>query len=178
MVLLVLAVLWAVVLVPPVLRARAEALRRDHERGAEAIRRELALVTAAAADTSPGDGMAEAPAPRVVPAPAPRRPVARVLSSAVQRRRRGLVALLAAAATTFLAGLVSSASDQSSLSWIWVVHVAADLLVVGYLAALAVAGWLRRHRPEEETNIHYLPNCQEPVAPVEEAAPLRSSVSS
>lgn len=178
MVLLVLAVLWAVVLVPPVLRARAEALRRDHERGAEAVRRELALVAAPGDDASSEGEATEPPAPRVAPALATGSPVARALSSAVQRRRRGLVALLAGSATTFLAGLVGSASDQASLSWIWAVHVSADLLVVGYLVALAVAGWLRRHRPEEETNVHYLPNRQEPVVPVEQAAPLRSSASS
>lgn len=179
MVLLVLAVLWILVLVPPVLRARAEDRSRDHQRGADAARRELSLVG------SPLAG-ATSPSPTADPEASAAEPDARepatdlsrrVASLGVQRRRRGLLAHLALVVITFLAGLVKAASGSSG-GWIWRIHLASQLLLVGYLLALALVGSHRRGTAAVEANVRYLPTPCRTESGESAGEPLRRSASS
>lgn len=186
MVLLVLAVLWMLVLVPPVLRARVEARRRDHERGADAARRELSLVTSPSSEATSTSQDAEAATlatatilatatdpvePSIDPAPR------RLPSLGVQRRRQGLFANLALMAITFLAGLVKTASGDPG-GWIWRLHLASHLLLLGYLLALALVGSRRKRTAVVEANVRYFPATPRLEPDEIGGQPLRRSASS
>ena len=175
MVLLILAVLWGFVLVPPLLRNRAatrteskriRSLRRfrrrlsrlssltppltprrhaDAARPAGAARPHVAII-ARAAPPAPSVTPDAPPAPREpAPGPVPRRAVLR-------RRRQQLVLLLAAMGATLALGLLPP------LRSLWTVHLLLDAVCAGY------AVWLRRtHRAQvtRRDKVRYLPT---PVA--------------
>jgi hypothetical protein len=151
-VLLILAVLWAAVLVPPVLRSRSESRRRglvgDFGSGpgsiagrhsssrskGKAAGRSLYAVPALRPDSARPGGPAGHPArgPRVdrrvnrliaSGAPAP-------LSPAQRRRRRVLITLASAAMATLLLALVVGSS------LVWFVHALIDAMLVVFVLLL------------------------------------------
>jgi hypothetical protein len=129
LVLLVLAVLWGIVLIPPFLRSRADA------RPASSIgrfRHQLRVLER----TAPGD-----PPPgyrRPTPAPSVRPSLVAVGGASVRVRRRRAVAsgLLAAVGLTGLAAVAASGPVMLAL------HVAVDLTFLAYMALL-----VRTRRP-------------------------------
>lgn len=141
MVLLILAVIWAAVLIPPALRSRAEGRPAD---SITAFHRQLAVLRRAGPRTGLPADSGTSPRPggfRSVPspvtglarsnmaatarvAPAPRR------GSARRRRRDVFLSLLVAAASTLVLGAVPG------LRMLWLVHVAADVLLIGYVSLL------------------------------------------
>ena len=152
MVLLILAVIWAAVLIPPALRSRAEGRPAD---SITAFHRQLAVLRRAGPRTGhhgadsgmsqrPGGfrsvsspvspssavaALARANGARVRPARAV--PVARGRVSSARRRRRDIfLSLLVAAGSTLVLGAIPG------LHVLWMVHVAADVLLVGYVALL------------------------------------------
>lgn len=190
MLLLILAVLWGIVLIPPALQRRAE---RNRVRSVDRFRRRLQVLAppgtppAAPVASRPADAarpfgasrshvalvvaplavplpVAERPA-EPVPAPAPAvRPTRAVL---LRRRRRLLGGLAAAAAVTLVAALISGAALA------WAAHVAGDVALAGYVAGLRR---LRRLAEERAAKVRYLPVAEpaQSVPPVE--APARRSV--
>lgn len=150
MVLLILAAVWAVFLVPQVLRARAEGSPSD---SIVAFRKQLAVLarTGARRDGSPSTVAGfrdELP-------PAGRASSSRLRRHAMrQRRRRILAGLLAAMGVTLVLGLIPAARP------LLVVHLLLDLLCAGYVALLIRA---RSVSPERNAKVLYLPRS----APVE-----------
>lgn len=143
-VLLILAVLWAAVLVPPVLRSRSESRRggvgefpsrlgsvTGRRSSRVAPRRPLHAVPAWS-DGSPGG--AAHPRNGARPMPGASKPIASgapATSATPRRRRRNVLIILggAALATLFLATMLGSPI-------LWVPHVLADVLLVVYLLLL------------------------------------------
>lgn len=145
MVLLVLALIWAVVLIPPALRNRAEGRPSD---SIVAFRRQLAVLNRAGprvpgADPAASPRMRSGTGSRAAAVPqgpatmaamaarsggASRASLARRRTA--RRRRDVLVALLAAAVGTLVLGAVPA------LRFLWVAHVVVDVLLVAYVALL------------------------------------------
>lgn len=142
MVLLILAVIWAAVLIPPALRSRAEGRPAD---SITAFHRQLAVLRRAGPRsglTAEGAG-AGLPRPggfrsvsspvtalaRASVATAPRPAIPR-RGSARRRRRDIFLSLLVAASTTLVLGAVPG------LRMLWLVHAAADVLLFGYVTLL------------------------------------------
>jgi hypothetical protein len=153
LVLLILAVIWAAVLIPPALRSRAEGRPAD---SITAFHRQLAVLrragpraghgsdsamsprsggfrslTSASASashaSSPVAALARANAGRV----APRRMAAPPRRNSARRRRRDIfLSLLVASGSTLVLGAIPG------MHMLWVVNVAADVLLVGYVALL------------------------------------------
>jgi hypothetical protein len=137
-VLLLLAVIWAAVLIPPMVRARAES------RPAGSItdfRRQLRVLarTTPYASASPSYAAA-VPVRRPVPA--------RRRASSVKRRRDILVGLLVAMAGSLLFGVLPP------LRVLWLVHVVLDVLFVAYVALLV---YMRNLAAEREMKVRFLP---------------------
>ena len=141
-VLLILAGLWAVVLVPPLLRARRT------ERSGDSIGDFTYRLDVLGRTNARQQPLSQ----RRHFAPAPARPVIRARASASERaakRRRDVVSILIAiAAVTFLA------ASMSGLTIAWGVHFFADTCLVAYLALWA---WLRTMLPDRIGRVHYLP---------------------
>jgi len=139
-VLLILAVVWAVFLVPQVLRARAE----KPADSIGAFRNQLSVLQRA----TPALGPAARPVASFHrPAPLYHSMVARSTREQVRRRRQNiLVGLLGAMAFTFLLGLV--------LRQVLLLHVLVDGLFVAYCALLVRA---RNVGAERELKVRYLP---------------------
>ncbi|MGH9222978.1 MAG: hypothetical protein ACRD2W_04170, partial [Acidimicrobiales bacterium] len=146
LVLLILAVIWAAVLIPPALRSRAEGRPAD---SITAFHRQLAVLRRAGprlggrhSDWTPDGAMGSrhvSPLAAVTALPvAPSRPAAysatsrsaMVRRNARRRRKDILLALLVAASTTLVLGAIPA------LRFLWVVHGAADVLLFGYVALL------------------------------------------
>lgn len=193
MVLLILAVLWGFVLVPPLLRNRA-ATRTESKRirSLRRFRRKLARLSSLTpplparrhADAARPAGAARPhvaiiarPGPAAAPAPAtpetpraPReapRPVAR--ETVLHRRRQQLVFLLAAMASTLVLGALPP------LRSLWTVHLLLDTVCAGY------AVWLRRtHRARltRRDKVRYLPTAAAVYARGREHVELRRSATS
>ena len=141
MVLLILAVIWAAVLIPPMVRGRAE------RRPADSItnfHQQLAVLRRAGPRSNRSSNW---PPPRTsshrhvalvepVVARPPMHPAFSGARAAVarrnarRRRRDVLMALLVAAGTTLVLGAVPA------LRMLWVVHAAADALLIAYVALL------------------------------------------
>jgi hypothetical protein len=149
--LLILAVVWAVVLVPPWLRSRADARPAD---SITAFRHRLTVLER----TGPvGTRRMPMMAHRsdvhgYVPA---RRPAARTAVSAMsarartQRRRRDIfVGMLAAMVTSLVLGFVPS------LRILWVVHLLVDAMFVSYVAMLV---HVRNQAAERDMKVRFLP---------------------
>jgi hypothetical protein len=144
-VLLILAVLWAAVLVPPVLRSRSESRRRGSVGDFAPP-----LNAPSGKRARPGRSLDAVPAPRLgsirPPGPAghpsrgPRsrragsRPIASGAAAPMtpaQRRRRNVLIILAGGAiASLLVGLVLGSPIP------WIVHVLADVLLVVYVVML------------------------------------------
>lgn len=132
MVLVILAVIWAAVLIPPALRNRAEGRPSD---SITAFRRQLAVLDRSG-PRLPRSSRYDLTAPvrgaqsrvGVRPAAVSRASLAR--HETRRRRRDVLVALLAVAGATLLVGAVPT------LRWVWVAHVIVDVLLVAYVALL------------------------------------------
>lgn len=139
-VLLCLAVIWAVFLVPQVLRARAEKTPAD---SIGAFRNQLSVLER----TAPG-GVPARPVRPTTGVIAPYGGVALVSQKELVRRRRQniLFGLLGAMALTLLGGLV--------ISKLFLVHLALDLLFVAYCALLVRA---RNVAAERDMKVRYLP---------------------
>jgi hypothetical protein len=140
-VLVILAVLWAVVLVPPLLRARtvrsADSIDDFHSR-LDVLERTQGVAAAVTPPGAPG-----APRPVATARPAPRPP-----TGAAKRRRDVVTVLLGAVAATFL---LASATGSTLL---WGVQVATDALLMAYVALYA---WFRSLHAERDRKVRYLP---------------------
>lgn len=146
MVILILAVVWAVFLIPQALRARAESSPAD---SIGAFRRQLSVLERTG--PAPTRSVARFPASPAVPNPyAVARPSAAVLnrSQARKRRRDILCGLLAAMGGSFVLGLIPPLRVMLSL------HVLLDLLFIGYIALLIRA---RNAAMERDVKVRFLP---------------------
>ncbi len=180
MVLVVLAIIWVAVLVPPALRARAEGRPGD---SVSAFRRQLVVLRLTGPHAShsyaPDWGRSRnfnsrGPAPftslTARRAQATHRPVGRssrvvgtrrvgmsaARSRTLRRRRDVFTALLGAAAVSLVLGLVPA------FQVLLLVHLAADVLVVAYVALLIRQ---RSLAAEREMKVRFLPDSR-PVEPV------------
>jgi len=129
MVLVVLAAIWAAVLLPPYLQKR----RAFHPHASIGdFRNQLAVLQRT------GDPYA----PRTAPA------ASRGMSRRdVQRRRRDvLTTLVAAAGLTFLLALVAGGT-------VWLLHLTVDALLLGYVALLMQ---VQQQRPAQRADVRYL----------------------
>ena len=152
MLLLILAVVWAAVLVPPWLRSRADARPAD---SISAFRHRLTVLER----TGPV-GTRRVPLMAHRPdvagyVPVARRPVARTQMAAVssrartQRRRRDIfVGMLAAMVTSLVLGFIPS------LRILWVVHLLVDAMFVTYVALLV---HMRNQAAERDMKVRFLP---------------------
>lgn len=167
MVLVVLAIVWVAVLVPPMLRSRAESRPAD---SISAFRRQLTVLRRTAPFPRRA-GLQDRPRPRGAlavpatmplvnrsssvrhlrsPAPAarPRPQSARSVSSRTLRRRRDVfVALLAAAALSLALGVLVMRAMLA-------VHIAVDVLLGAYVALLIRQ---RNLAAEREMKVRFLP---------------------
>jgi hypothetical protein len=146
-VLVVLAVVWAVVLIPPWLRNRAEGRPGD---SIGAFHRQLTTLERTGPETAP---------PRT-PAMSQPRPAARPASarSRLQRRRRGVILVLGAAMVSTL-----MLSFIPGLRVMLVLHATVDVLFFVYVALLVR---VRTVSAEREMKLRFLPGTREPVEPV------------
>ena len=159
MVLLILAVVWAAVLVPPWLRNRADARPAD---SISAFRHRLSVLER----TGP---VGARRMPMISSRPdvsgfvpmAARRSVSRTAMSSVparartQRRRRDIfVGMLAAMGTSLVLGFIPS------LRILWVVHLLVDFMFVTYVGLLV---HMRNQAAEREMKVHFLPGRAEPA---------------
>ncbi|HEX9991392.1 MAG TPA: hypothetical protein VGB14_00550 [Acidimicrobiales bacterium] len=148
-VLLILAIVWAVVLVPPWLRNRSESRPGD---SISSFRQQLSVLERTTPGATPLRRPVPAPVappqPYIHPAVARRR---RVVSSRrlARKRRRDiftglLVLMVATLALSFVPGL----------QMLRTVHFVLDALFVAYIALLVRA---QRLAAEREMKVHYLP---------------------
>lgn len=153
-VLLILAVLWAAMLVPPYLRNRAEARPAD---SIGAFRRQMSTIsrTTPGAPTVPFMSMRRAAPPLPLPlslssaspVAAPVRRGAPSLKAQTQKRRRDVfLFLLAAMATSLLLSFL--------LPIMLVAHVAFDIAFVAYVALLIR---MRNAAAERDMKVRFLP---------------------
>lgn len=165
MVLLILAVIWAAVLIPPALRARAEGRPAD---SITAFHRQLSVLRRAAPRTGRGYNGEEpvvdddayayrhvAPMHLVAAHGAPvvgrRAHAAAARRNARRRRRDVFMALLVAASVTLALGAIPA------LRMLWLVHVAADVLLIGYVALLVRQ---RNIATERDLKVRLLPTAR------------------
>ena len=147
MVLVVLAVVWAVVLIPPWLRNRAEGRPGD---SIGAFHRQLTTLERTGPETAP-------PRTPLMPQarPAARPPSAR---ARLQRRRRGVMLVLGAAMVSTL-----MLSFIPGLRVMLVLHAIVDVLFFVYVALLVR---VRTVSAEREMKLRFLPGTREQVEPV------------
>ena len=147
MVLVVLAVVWAVVLIPPWLRNRAEGRPGD---SIGAFHRQLTTLERTGPETAP---------PRTA-LMAQARPAARPASARarLQRRRRGVMLVLGAAMVSTL-----MLSFIPGLRVMLVLHAVVDVLFFVYVALLVR---VRTVSAEREMKLRFLPGTREQVEPV------------
>lgn len=165
MVLLFLAVIWAAVLVPPLLRARAEGRPADSIGN---FRRQLHVLQRSGPGIVPPANslrMTMGPYRTVAPGLAIRSvsPEASRRARTLKRRRDVLFGLLGAMGGSLLLGFVPS------LRVLWGLHVVLDLLCIGYVAMLVR---IRNVNAEQEMKLRFIPA---PSAPPEPALLLRRS---
>jgi len=154
-VLIILAVLWAVVLVPPLLRSRGQRSADSivdfnykldmlgHMNGSRRRRRrEGAPVMMAGSPVNPG---ALAPVPYARP------------STAAQRSARRRRAVFQALGGSFVATLLL-ATGEHALAF-WLLQLTVDLLAVAYLALWA---WVRSLEADRIQKVRYIPELRVP----------------
>lgn len=154
MVLLILAVIWAAVLIPPRLRARAEGRPADSIAG---FRRHLGVLqrTGPHAAVSPSR-IAEGTIPFRRPAPVASSPFVFSATGFTEARRRQTQArrreifmgLVISMVATLLLGMVPA------MHVFLMLHLALDVLFVGYVALLV---HLRNLASERSAKVRYLP---------------------
>jgi len=155
-VLLVLAVIWGAVLVPPMLRARSESRPADSignfRHQLSVLRRTGPTVVAAANPLRIPSYAAPTPAPTYQMARSYSRNGAR-RARTLKRRRDVLFILLGAMATTLVLGLLPPFRALLGL------HLLCDLLFAGYVALLVQA---RNASAEREMKLRFLPATAQP----------------
>jgi len=146
-VLLILAVLWAAVLIPPLFKARTERRRGD---SIGDFTYKLGVIGRTGGFTPPRPapphpmsiaGTTGPPRPRIGVVPTG-------MSSAQRRRRDVLVGLLGAAAATFVTAMLTGSTMM------WVAHLAVDVLLVTYVVLLVR---MRNLAMEQRVKVRYLP---------------------
>jgi len=161
LVLLVLAIVWAIVLLPPVLRARAEGRPAD---SITHFRTQLRTLSKAGPRRSHHGGAPALPAMSTAAAVQARAIARSHGPSRVQKRRREiLVGLLAAMGISLVLGAIPG------LRILLLVHLLADMLFVAYVALLLRT---RNAVAEREMKLSFLPG---PAPHVEPALLLRRS---
>lgn len=146
-VLLILAVLWAAVLIPPLFKARTERRRGDsigdfsYRLGV--IGRTGGFTPSRPAPPAPMSlaGTMGAPGPRPGAAP-------RGMTVAQRRRRDVLVGLFAAVSVTFVAALLTGST------MVWGLQLLVDALLVTYVVLLVR---MRTLAAEQRAKVRYLP---------------------
>ena len=164
--LLILALVWAVFLVPQVVRARSE---RGPADSIGAFQRQLSVLER----TAPGSGAGHTVVPMRRPVASSSMPVSLAgpassfsfpmpTRSEVRKRRRDiLLGLLAAMAGSLLLGFVPGLQVMLGL------HLVLDLLFAGYVALLVRA---RNVAAERELKVRYLGRSPEPAFLLRRAA--------
>ena len=146
-VLLILAVLWAAVLIPPLFKARSERRRGD---SIGDFSYKLGVIGRTGGHTAsrpvPPDpmsivGTTGAPRPRIGVAPTG-------MTRAQRRRRDILVGLLGATVVTLVAALLTGSTTM------WVVQLVADALLLTYVVLLVR---MRSLAAEQRVKVRYLP---------------------
>ena len=176
MVLLVLAVLWGIVLIPPALRARAETRR---ERSVGAFRRRLERLAPSPDDHAsgaPGRHVAVLGSPKVVALPVAASvfalpaataepaayqdpslaPIPPSRAAILRRRRRVLTGIFTAMIVTLAVGFLPG------WRWVLVVHAALCIACAAYMAGLRR---LRRIALERVEKVRYLPVAEPAASP-------------
>lgn len=176
MVLIVLAMVWAAVLIPPMLRARAEASPAD---SIGSFRRQLNVLRRTAPPAVPPANSlglprypSPVPVPTYQPVPVPTYQMARSYSPSpdssrrartLRRRRDVLLALIAAMGLTFVLAFVPG------FGMLWGAHFALDLAFLGYVGLLVR---MRNLAAEREMKLRFLPG---PAVQAEPVLALRRS---
>jgi hypothetical protein len=146
-VLLILAVLWAAVLIPPLFKARTERRRGDsigdfsYKLGV--IGRTGGYTPARPVSPAPMSIAGTTGAPRPRPGGAPGG-----MTTAQRRRRDVLVGLLVAVGVTGLAAVLTGSTT------LWVLQLAVDALLVTYVVLLVR---MRTLATEQRVKVRYLP---------------------
>jgi hypothetical protein len=168
LVLLVLAVMWASVLIPPYVRSRHEG-----RVGGVGSYRQLLSALDRRPVSNGGRGGVVHPFPNrgamahtgpVGPFGGPSRNRKMTLRQAQKRRRDIISLLLGVASVTLLFGM-----GFTLLRPLLVLHVLADLLLVTYVGLLASA---RRVAIERETKVHFLPSANRRIPAAAAGEPL------
>ena len=156
MVLLVLAVIWGAVLVPPMLRARSESRPADSIGN---FRHQLSVLRRTGPTVVPAANQLRIPR-YGAPVPRPTYHMARTYSPegarrarTVKRRRDVLFTLVVAMGVTLLLGLLP---PFRALLWM---HLACDALFAGYVAMLVRA---RNAAAERDMKLRFLPSAAQP----------------
>jgi Flp pilus assembly protein TadB len=136
LVLIILAVIWAAVLLPPYLQNRSENRPAD---SISSFRNQLSVLERRTGTSSAGYGYGPAPLTAL------RRRAQR--SGARKRRRDILFTLVGAAALTAVLALALGGP-------VWALHLMIDGMLVGYVAMLARA---QRVAQERQAKVRYLP---------------------
>ena len=153
MVLLILAVIWAAVLLPPWFQNRRENRPSD---SIASFRQQLSVLQRTTPGSSPRPVASHvAPAGSVVTSLHMNRPVARVearrhamrRAEARKRRRDVLITLVGAAAATLLLAVALGGP-------VWALHLAVDVILVAYVALLLQ---MAQRGAEREAKVRYLP---------------------
>jgi hypothetical protein len=151
MVLLILAVIWAAVLVPPWLQNRKESRPGD---SIASFRQQLHVLERAAPGYRPSSGtvtrLADHRPPAAAPAPVTtaraRRPDAPRRAEVRKRRRDVFLTLLGAVGITFLMALAVGGP-------VWTLHLGVLILFAGYVGMLVK---LQQQGAEREVKVRYL----------------------
>ena len=143
MVLLILAVIWAAVLLPPYLQNRSESRPAD---SISSFQRQLSVLERRSVVVNPALQRSVAPnhsyAGSIALSP-------RVARSEAKKRRRDVLFTLAGAAGVTLLMAVALGGP------VWGLHLACDLLLGAYVVLLAQA---QQRAVERDTKVRYLPN--------------------
>ena len=156
MVLLVLAVIWGVVLVPPMLRSRSESRPADSIGN---FRHQLSVLRRTGPTVVPAANPLRIPG-YAAPTPAPRYQMARAYSRdgarrarTMKRRRDVLFTLVVAMGLTLVLGLLPPFRAVLGL------HVLCDVALLAYVALLVRA---RNDAAEREMKLRFLPAAAQP----------------
>lgn len=160
MVLLILAVIWAAVLIPPALKSRADSSPVD---SIGAFRQQLNVLqrTSPMAGTSPLHRIAPYAPMAAVPT---RNPQQLSLAEARARRRSILFGLAAAVPVSLLGAVITGGI-------VWMMHLAVDAALAAYVLLLVRA---RNAAAEREMKVRFLPGPM-PAAAGPELALRRSA---
>lgn len=152
MVLLLLAVVWAAVLVPPLMRARAEGRPAD---SIGSFRRQLGVLQRTGpTSVVPANTLRISSAPHLSTVPASLNPARRYSPAdakrarTLRRRREVLVSLLAAMGATLVLGMLPA------LRVLWGLHLVLDALFIGYVVLLVR---MRNVAAERDMKVRFMP---------------------